>query len=428
MIEEKNLVHQTFRQSKFAVALLATTLVCFVGTFFLVPRSAHAQMPVTDAGNLIQNTIGAVNSKNQNEKEFILDPMFYGIARVAIQGITDSVVRWINSGFQGGPAFVTNPDSFFTGVADEIAGTFIEGTQLGFLCEPFGQNIRIALNYNYSQRFRISCTLSDVLKNTENFAKFTKGDFSQGGWDGWYSMTQNPNNNPYGAYAKAQNELTLRVSGAVNTEYNLLNQGGGFLSWRECEAYRSPEQTGVDASGNPVYGEPECAVRGDIQTPGSVIEGQLENVLGSGVRQLELADEFNEIVGALMGQLVQKVLVGGLSHAPSVRDNSNNNNINRLTGFCESNEQDVIVGENVTWSAQAYGGTEPITYSWSGDAPLAGLTGKDVTIQYTSRGKKFAKVRLRSGNQSKILSCGTVVTVRRDQNDIDGPAQGEVQP
>ena len=54
----------------------------------------------------------------------------------------------------------------------------------------------------------------------------------------------------------------------------------------------------------------ECIKYGPTKTPGSVIESQLSNVLGSGLRQLELADEFDEMVGALVGQMVKNVVFG----------------------------------------------------------------------------------------------------------------------
>ena len=388
MIEEKISAHHTFRTLKLIVLSLIAICILGAGTF---SRRAEAQMIVNDPPNTIQNSITAANSASQLNKELYLDPLFYGIARIAIQGITDSVVRWINSGFQGSPAFVTDPGQFFTGIADEVAGTFIAGTELGFLCEPFQLDIRAALNFNYSQRYRSSCTLTDVIRNVENFTDFTKGNFSAGGWDGWISMTQNPNNNPYGAYVKAEEELAIRLRTAQGQELQLLQWGNGFLSWKD--------------------------ENGKIQTPGSVIESQLSNVLGSGIDQLELADEFNEIVGALMGQLVQKVLIGGLTNAPSVRSNDYNNN--NLTGYCRPDRDEILEGESITWTANIYGATGATTYEWLGNDPLQGLTGQTVTVTYENRGRKSARIRVTSGGESRTIQCLQVVTVRRDRSDND---------
>lgn len=220
-----------------------------------------------------------------------LDNITYSAAKIIISNITNSIVAWINSGFQGSPAFIENPSDFLTDVADQVAGNFIAGTELGFLCSPFSLNIRFALNFTYSSNFenKVYCRLTDVVSNVENFANFTAGDFSQGGWKSWFQITQTPSNNALGAYLSAQHEMNLRVSESQFIQDKLLTWGRGFLSFSDED--------------------------GNITTPGAVIEGQLENVLGSGVRQLELADEINEVVAALIGYLVQNVLLNGLSNA-----------------------------------------------------------------------------------------------------------------
>ncbi len=210
-----------------------------------------------------------------------------------IRNMTNSLVQWINSGFQGSPLFVSDPAKFFIGVADRIAGSFIEGSDLAFLCSPFSLKIRLALNLNYSARFRdeIGCTLTDVVENIDNFQK----DFTQGGWDAWFSMTQNPQNNAQGAYLSSQSQLDIRLASALGIEVAQLDWGQGFLSFRDCEIY---DQTG------------KCIKYGPTKTPGTVINGQLQDALGTDLSQLELADEFDEIVAALVGQLFSKIQQG----------------------------------------------------------------------------------------------------------------------
>ena len=130
----------------------------------------------------ITNT--SVNSTALNQKKNIFwTGVLKASTQIIISNITNSIVTWINSGFQGNPAFISNPESFFTDVGDQIAGNFIAGTELGFVCEPFSLDIRSALAINYSSTYvqRNYCRLTDAIRNTENFAKFTNGDFSQGG-------------------------------------------------------------------------------------------------------------------------------------------------------------------------------------------------------------------------------------------------------
>jgi hypothetical protein len=82
-----------------------------------------------------------------------------------------------------------------------------------------------------------------------------------------------------------------------------MNWGQGLLSFQTCEE-EDPDSKA-------------CLKYSDIKTPGTVINEQLGRALGSGLTQLELADEFDEIVGALIGQLMEQVVtqVNGLRGA-----------------------------------------------------------------------------------------------------------------
>lgn len=253
------------------------------GLGFYTPPGASVPVPITGAQVAAQ---GVANPSADNLTTILVKPL--------IRQFTNSLVQWINNGFQGSPMFVTDPAGFFIGVADRIAGNFIEGSELGFLCEPFRFPIRLALNLNYSARFEdeIGCTLSDVINNVEGFTK----DFSQGGFQAWFSMTQNPQNNPYGAYIQSSIEMDRRLMEALDLEEKDLNWGQGFLSWRECIGHDIDTQ--------------ECTMYGPTQTPGTVINTQLEDALGSDLAQLELADEFDEIIAALIGQLFSQVQQG----------------------------------------------------------------------------------------------------------------------
>lgn len=230
-----------------------------------------------------------------------LDFFAVTMAKLVIENITNSIVEWIDSGFQGSPAFVQDPGSFLADVADTVAGEFIDGTELGFLCEPFELDIRLALNYRYRSSFkeRVSCRLSDVIKNVEDFAEFT-GDttigstprFSKGGWDGWISLNRQ---NQYSTYLASEAELGVRIRGRQNIELLQLNWGDGFLSFQEC----------LDPPGAPLS---QCREKGPIKTPGKVIETGLGNALGTELSELELADSFDRILAALLNQLVSKAL------------------------------------------------------------------------------------------------------------------------
>lgn len=228
-------------------------------------------------------------------KESVGDSLAWIIVNLIIERMAASTVKWINSGFKGKPAYVTNPQSYFTDLGDKIAGKYILGpdSKLNFLCGPISAKVKLALKQNYIQEPQWQCTISQAGKNITDFMN----DFEKGGWDSFFELTQKRQNNPIGAFLQAENELDLQIASKQGTKQKELDWGNGFLSWETCEE-RDPDD-GV------------CIGRADIATPGSVIQENLNGVLGIGNQKLAVADEINEIVSALLNQLIYQV-VGGI--------------------------------------------------------------------------------------------------------------------
>lgn len=290
----KTHIQQHTKRSFFALLLASVMLFGVVG---MIPQSANAhnyEPPNTgfNAQSAAANTITAGVQESVFIKEWTLDGIAWGLAKIALQEVTGSIVQWIGSGFQGSPSFVTNIEGFLLDIADQAAGDFIYGSELGFLCSPFELDVRLALELHYlnSRDFQVQCTLSDVIGNIDNFIS---GSFTEAGWEGWFEMAVTPSNNLYGAYAMAEHELGIRIRSAQGGELSLLNFGEGFLSWEDCEV-------------DPMYGEEVCSV----VTPGQVIEEQLQSSLGFGQESLIVADEIDEIIGALFVELAQQAITG----------------------------------------------------------------------------------------------------------------------
>lgn len=305
-----------------------TGLILTVFLFsLLVPQKTNAYMGVVDVvvdpTNLVQNTVSAVANPItatmttlEKVKHYVLDPLAWAVAKRMINRLTVQTVNWINSGFQGNPAYLTEPGQFFLNVGDDVASKFLSETSLSQLCTPFKAEVRLALLKNYlstDSSENYSCRL-DILKN--NYDQFTQ-DFSVGGWDGWFEVTQNSQNNPYGVYIDTQNQLAKKIGESVQKYQKQLDYGDGFFSFEVCPQGQTVTQQQIDdglAMGDPNYvgwKAGDCWVKKETSTPGKVIEQQLEGQLGSGIRQLELADSFNEIVSALVTQLVGKITAGG---------------------------------------------------------------------------------------------------------------------
>ena len=263
-------------------------LLCSSGFLPFFANKARAQIPVTDVAHTI---ITSAESTRKSAKDF-LDFGARIVAQIAIQQIINSTVDWANNGFEGNPAYATDPKQYFSNIADGVAGEFILGSDLDFLCSPFRTQIRLALSKQLTERRQFQCTFTGVLGNLDGFY----GDFNQGGWDAWFSMTQNSANNPYGAYLEAKIELDSRVAEAVGLQDKQLGWNSGFISWSEC--IKSDPDTG------------ECYERGPVKTPGSLLKSGLDKVLPSGLDRLINVQQADQLIDAFAAGILQRYVFG----------------------------------------------------------------------------------------------------------------------
>jgi hypothetical protein len=263
-----------------------------------------------------------------------------------IAAITESTINWINSGFEGGPSFVTNFGQFRQEIADNTALDFILGpegqlSELGFLCSPFSLNIRIALAVNRQPyRDRIRCSLGEV---SDNIERFFQGNFSSGGWPAWFRLSLRRDSNPYSAYAGAIAELDARIGRQQLIEDKKLDWGQGFFSKERCVEYAGATSGSTINPDDALVlgGEPLC-IRSEIQTPGQVINDNLSRTFNLSANRLAFADELDEIITALFGQLTREVIQGvnglrGASNRSSSSGVSNQTILERLVAETEAN-------------------------------------------------------------------------------------------
>ncbi|HRH26220.1 MAG TPA: hypothetical protein PLF31_02005 [Candidatus Paceibacterota bacterium] len=276
--------------------------------------AAAGAVMVTD---IVQSQyVGGSEASNASAtyKEGCMDAIFYIIAKLVISSMTQSIVNWINSGFQGSPSFISNPGQFFADIANEQFVDFMKTVFpntagiLDFFCSPnlaFDLKLKFYLRYSFQGReaYKPECTVTDIIDNVSGLTKsvdeFVDGNFSgAGGWDRWIEVTQTPSNNGFGLGYEIESQFLKKLVSAIGQEQTVADWGAGFNSITKKAA------DGLN----------------QIVMPGKAIENVLADTLGSPIRQLELADEFNEIVGALMGQLINQVIskgIGGLSSSGS---------------------------------------------------------------------------------------------------------------
>ncbi len=257
-------------------------------------------VPVADITLRVQGSVQIAQQGSQNYKETFLDCIARTIARAAIDRITADIVDWINSGFEGKPAFVQNFRQYLNDVGNQAGGEFISGSKLAFLCSPFQLQVKIAVAKSFAQRNSSSgednaCTLNDV---TNNIRGFMEGTFSDGGWPAFIEFTTAEANNPFSAFMTVQAQIGNEIASAQAEAQLEIQLGNGFLSQR-------------DENGN-------------IVTPGTTINAALERTVGQSLESLQLADNFDEIISALVSQLMTRTLYGGLANLSGQNGYANN--------------------------------------------------------------------------------------------------------
>jgi len=352
-------------RKKFSFAICLVLCVTCLTVAVARPRPVLAQgvsVPISTMFNF--------HSIMGNLKDFTLDRAATMIAKMLLHTMTVSVVNWINSGFHGSPAFLAHPAAFFLDAADQITGAFIANSgPLSSLCSPFSLDIRLqlALNLGLPQASlsdqRYTCTLSKIIQaqkggpninvsagaqasiNGQVVASsaagvnagngsingFMKGDFSQGGWPAFISMTTEPQNNPYGSYLTAQSDLQAQI-GAKHASINAdLSLGAGFMSWQDCQDVPGGTIDPNDPNSDQQFAQADAISAGNpsvstrmnkdgtvtyqtctTQTPGSVISGTLQKQLNVPADELELANNINAVINALVTQLTSQLLSKGL--------------------------------------------------------------------------------------------------------------------
>lgn len=317
------------------------------------PKEVEAVFGVGDVGfvTVIADTSPTSISRTfdtfmQKLKDFVLDRLATMIAKQILHQMTVSVINWINTGFQGSPSFLTNPEGFFLDAADQVSGAFLaQSGALSRLCSPFITDLRLVLALEQVQlsNTRYSCTLSRVIDNVNGSVEgFINGDFRQGGWRGFIELASAPQNTPGGAYLQAHSELLGLIANKKSSINADLTQGKGFLSWQSCKdvtnQINDPSQgeyfgdayqklsggfvdqtlslnTGNGTSIKRVYDKKTSDVSFQdckTETPGSAISGMLEKNLNIPATELELANSINAILDALVGQMVNQIITGGV--------------------------------------------------------------------------------------------------------------------
>lgn len=234
------------------------------------------------------------------------------IIKLMLQKITLSTVAWIQGGFDGNPAFIQNPESFFGDIAkNEILkfGLEIDDPVLYPFGKAFMRSQALAFNNHFAQNARYS--LNELIANTT--PQYTsidfQADFSLGGWNAWRGLTTVPANNPLGFHMIASNELSKRLEGTYKSPANelrsALDQAAGFLGDQRCADPKGLTRAEHDQALAEKRPDLACQ-RWEYVTPGKMISEAATTALNYPNNNLLQAEDLNDAIAAVLDALLSK--------------------------------------------------------------------------------------------------------------------------
>ncbi len=283
----------------------------------VVDTTAHDKLDL-----LLEDT-GKVKKdvEETNTNETCLKSIGKLVIKMLLQKVTQSTVAWINSGFEGSPAFIQDAPAFWKDVArEEILGFSAEiNNPVNF---PFGQAFIQsqvdAFNNHFADNARYS--LNELMDNSDTTingpfsANIFMEDFSHGGWDAWNYMTQVPANNPLGFNVLASTELSARLEGTgVNRATEIrssLQEAGGFLGQERCAdpegVTRTQHKAGLAERASSAYGpyQNQICNKWEYVTPGQMVAESATKLVHYPDNQYLKADDLNDAIGAILDALL----------------------------------------------------------------------------------------------------------------------------
>lgn len=245
-------------------------------------------VPVSNAGI----TATASNSWRLIVKECVLDTLVWALKEMIIQQLMRDVIGWINGGFDGTPGFVTDTGRWFKDLGETFIDEVLwESGITDLLCTPFRADLTLSLYLDLMQpkyQGRGRCTLDDFMDDATFDVAVEQGNADAAGISGVFGL-QMKANNPIGSFLSLREEVGDRYkSNVLEPTQNMLAYGNGYISMK-CDFDGEP--------GNE-----------DICTPGDFVKEQLNEHAKGPLKELIEADEFNEIINALVAAFVTEVL------------------------------------------------------------------------------------------------------------------------
>lgn len=210
-------------------------------------------------------------------KECVLDAVARKIAENATGEFSRQNLNAIATGRNGDAQFVRNERAELVPQEDIILVNSVRAASISGLCPAFRTSVQGSTARAYMQRRNSPSTIFTCTLPTGNTGSF---------WDTLAALRE-PQNNPYGAQMIIEDQIRRTIA------YNEFNQR---QRWQRSNGFYDT----VD--------DPEDPLGARIITPGFIVAQSLSQILGSGFRQLENANEIDQVVSNLFGGLTTQLV------------------------------------------------------------------------------------------------------------------------
>lgn len=310
-----------------------------------------------------------VNDLKNNSKEQCMDKIAWRMAKYLIRQIVDDLAVWIRSGANGKPRFIQNFKDYLYEAADNAGGLLLEQI-LGkenakLLCEPWRLKITFDLFDKFKRNkysFKAQCKISEILDQDAFLA-----DFNRGGWPAFLMTALDDGSNPMGSYLLTQHEKERREYFELEAAKLEAKTNKGALPGVCIESQKTRTKPAT-----------KTCLRSEILTPGAAIIDMLPEVFATDLKQLEIADELNEIIAATIDAIrMKRFWQDGLVGATTGFDDEGN----PFAGFLGENDEfdadNWDIGEQIPVIISPKNKeivTEPIHFDWEDVVRDLGVT------------------------------------------------------
>lgn len=213
-----------------------------------------------------------------------LDSVANFLAKTAAQQAIRSVTNWVKSGFDGKPRFVQDLKQYYINEAYNTVDEMLNEYANIDMCNFFPDiKTTISLSGPRTRANEARCTLDEI----QDQARAFQDDFMSGKWL-TFKKSLAKENNPFGLFIFTQQELKNKQAENKEDQKTKLGWAAGFLGEEE-----------LDEDGKKT---------GKILTPGTVIVKRASAFTGLDIESLQVVDELDELVSALLNMVIQRAM------------------------------------------------------------------------------------------------------------------------